>query len=62
MSSGAFPGETDIARGKRRIVVGYLFFGVPTRLVASAAEFSEGVPGVALVDLSAAVIRSWNDA
>ena len=61
MSSGAFPGETDIQRGKRRIVVGYFFFGTLTRMGASASEFSEGVPGVALVDLSAAVIRSWND-
>jgi len=37
-------------------VAGYLIFGTPTRLIASAAEFSEGVPGVALVDLSAALI------
>ncbi len=56
MSFGTFPGETDIARGKRRIVVGYFVFGIPARLIASGAEFSEGVPGVALVDLSAAFI------
>ena len=45
MSFGAFPGEGDVARGKRRIVVGYFAFGIPARLIASGAEFSEGVPG-----------------
>ena len=45
MSIGAIPGETDIASGKRRIVVGYLIIGTPARLIASAAEFSEGVGG-----------------
>jgi guanylate cyclase len=56
MSSGAYPGETDIHRGKRRIVVGYFFFGALTRIPVSAGEFSEGLPGVGLVDLSAALI------
>ena len=56
MSYGAYPRETDIQRGKRRIVVGYFFFGALTRLVASASQFGEGLPGVGVVDLSAALI------
>ena len=51
---GSFPGESDVRRGRRRILVGYLVIGTGTRLVASAAEFSEGsVEG--WVDLIAAV-------
>jgi adenylate cyclase len=42
MSSGAYPGETDIRRGKRRIVVGYFFIGALTRLVFAAGQLSEG--------------------
>ena len=56
MSFGAFSGETDIQRGKRRIVVGYFVFGVPPRLLFGAAEMSEGVIGEGVVDLSAALI------
>ncbi|MDH3426378.1 MAG: adenylate/guanylate cyclase domain-containing protein, partial [Acidimicrobiia bacterium] len=55
MSSGAYPGESDIRRGKRRIVVGYLFFGVLTRLVFAAGQLSEGNPE-GVVDLSAALV------
>lgn len=56
LSTGGYPEENDIQRGKRRIVVGYFFFGALTRFVISVMEFGEGLPGVGLVDLSAALI------
>lgn len=39
---GTYPGEADIQRGKRRIVVGYLVIGGPTRMIAAAAELGAG--------------------
>jgi adenylate cyclase len=54
MSIGAYAGETDIQRGKRRIVVGYFFFGAVVRLPISASEFAEG-PGIGAIDLAAAL-------
>jgi guanylate cyclase len=42
LSIGADPTESDIRRGKRRILVGYLFIGALTRAFVSAIEFSEG--------------------
>ena len=56
MALGAYPGETDVRRGKRRIVVGFFFFGALTRVFAVAIELAEGVPGEAVVDLSAGII------
>ena len=57
LSFGEYPSETDIQLGgTRRIVVGYLVFGVLARLIGSVVEFGEGLPGEAVVDLSAAVI------
>ena len=55
MSLGGYPGETDIQRGKRRIVVGYFVFGALTRLSFSASEYAEGLPGTGVVDLTAAL-------
>ncbi|MFV1961123.1 MAG: hypothetical protein ACC658_04750 [Acidimicrobiia bacterium] len=55
MSSGAYPGETDIRRGKRRIVVGYFFIGALTRLVFAAGQLSEGSPE-GWVDLTAGIM------
>jgi len=55
MSLGAYPGETDIHRGTRRIVVGYFVFGALVRLPVSASEFGDGLPGVGMVDLTAAL-------
>jgi guanylate cyclase len=55
MSVGAYPGETDINRGRRRIVVGYFFFGAVTRLLYAAGELSQGSPE-GWVDLSAGVM------
>ncbi len=55
MSLGAYAGETDIHRGTRRIVVGYFVFGALVRLPVSASEFGGGLPGVGVVDLTAAL-------
>ncbi|MDP9329985.1 MAG: hypothetical protein M3P11_05005, partial [Actinomycetota bacterium] len=55
MSLGAYPGETDIHRGTRRIVVGYFVFGALVRLPFSASEFGDGLPWEGLVDLTAAL-------
>lgn len=55
MSLGGYPGETDIQRGKRRIVVGYFVFGALTRLPISASEFAEGLPRIGVIDLTAAL-------
>jgi guanylate cyclase len=56
MALGAYPGETDVRRGKRRIVVGFFFFSALTRVFGVALELAEGVPGEAVVDLSAGII------
>lgn len=56
MSPGAYPGETHIRRGARRIVVGYFVFGALVRLPISVAEFGDGRPGVGMVDLTAALM------
>ena len=55
MSLGTYPGETDLQRGTRRIVVGYFVFGALVRLPVSASEFGEGLGGVGVVDLTAAL-------
>ena len=55
MDLGAYPGETDIQRGKRRIVVGYLVFGALVRVPFALSEFAEGSPALALIDLTAAL-------
>jgi guanylate cyclase len=56
MALGAYPGETDVRRGKRRIVVGWFFFSALILIFAVPIEFAEGLPGEAVVDLSAAII------
>jgi adenylate cyclase len=55
MSLGAYPGETDIHRGTRRIVVGYFVFGELVRLPIAASEFGDGKPWAAVLDLTAAL-------
>jgi adenylate cyclase len=55
MSLGAYPGETDIHRGTRKIVVGYFVFGALVRLPISASEFGDGLPWIGVVDLTAAL-------
>jgi guanylate cyclase len=54
MSLGGYPGETDIQRGKRRIVVGYLVFGALSRLPSLASEYAR-LPGIGVIDLTAAL-------
>ena len=36
LSVGAYTGESDAESGKRRIVVGYMFFGIPARIFFGA--------------------------
>jgi hypothetical protein len=55
LSVGAHRGETDIDRGRRRIVVGYLVIGAGTRLIAGVSELSGGSPQV-WIDPPAALI------
>ncbi|HJR97844.1 MAG TPA: adenylate/guanylate cyclase domain-containing protein [Actinomycetota bacterium] len=55
LALGAYPGETDIQRGKRRIVVGYFVFGALVRLPFALSEFAEGLPGIGVIDLTAAL-------
>lgn len=55
MTVGSHPGETDIRRSTRRIVIGYFFFGALTRLIVAAGELAEGSPEL-WVDLSAAIV------
>ena len=56
LSLGEYPGETDIRRGKRRIVIGYVVFGSLTRFIGSAVEFSDGLAGVEFPPLA----RHWS--
>jgi adenylate cyclase len=53
---GEYDGETSIDRGKRRIVVGYLFFGALARIPAAVSEYSDGVMGNGTVDLIAGLL------
>ena len=55
MAIGAYPGETDIQRGKRRIIVGYFVIGALTRLLFAIADFSGGLPGTGAIELSASL-------
>lgn len=55
-SFGAYPGETDVHRGKRQIVVGYFFFGVLARVPFALGEFAGGRPWAGVVDLGAVLV------
>jgi guanylate cyclase len=52
MSLGAYPGETDIQRGKRRIVVCYFVFGALSRLPSLVTEYAR-LPAIGVIDLTA---------
>ena len=54
LSIGAEPTESDMRRGKRRIVVGYLVLGGVTRLIAAVDQFGQGSPA-AWVDVAASL-------
>ena len=49
LSSGAYPGENDVQRGRRRIVVGYLFFGALVRLTFAALNFDGGETQIGVI-------------
>ena len=51
MSLGSYPGEVDAQRGKRRIVVGYVVFGLPPRLLFALALMAEGPAVLAASEL-----------
>ena len=53
---GSYPGESNVQRGRRRIVVGYMVVGILPRLGAAATEFAGGLPAVAWVDVLAAIV------
>ena len=56
MSIGAYPGETDSQAGVRRIVIGYIVFGIPPRLFFGAGTIAEGFTATGTVDILAAVV------
>jgi guanylate cyclase len=56
MLVGAYSGETNVQRGKRRIVVGYLFLGALVRLIFAALNLDGGEPQIGVVLLSFALI------
>ena len=49
LSSGADPGENDVQRGRRRIVVGYLFFGALVRLTFAVLNFDGGETQIGVI-------------
>ena len=55
MAIGAYDGEPDAAAGKRRIIIGYMFFG-QTRWLFSTESFSNGLTVVGWTDVIAASI------
>jgi guanylate cyclase len=56
MRIGAHPGESETQAGRRRIVVGYIVFGTPPRLIAASQSIVEGLPLYGMVDLLAAAV------
>lgn len=56
MDLGSYPGESDVQRGKRRIVVGYVVVGFPLRILFGTDSLSEGRTAVALTDYAAALL------
>ena len=56
MDVGSHPGESASQAGKRRIVLGYMVFGIPPRLILGLARFPEGHGWVGLVDMLAWIV------
>ena len=50
LAYGAYPGEPETQRGKRRIIAGALVVGVALGLLGMFDALDEGLPGVAVVD------------
>ena len=56
MSLGSYPGESDVQRGKRRIVVGYIIIGFFPRMIAGAEALSAGSTWIAVGDFLAGLL------
>jgi guanylate cyclase len=56
MQIGAYPGESDSQAGRRRIVIGYILFGVPARLLFGVDALTAGSPIVGITNLLAAAV------
>lgn len=59
LTFGEYPGETEVQRGKRRIVVAYIVIGIAPRLFFAADSFSQGLPALGWVDVAAAAIPAF---
>lgn len=53
---GEQPGESEMQRNRRRIVVGYMVIGIVPRLFFAVTEFLEGLPVFGLIDVVAALV------
>jgi guanylate cyclase len=53
LSIGAYPEETDAQAGRRRIVIGYMVFGIPPRVIFGLERFSAGHTWVGVLDMLA---------
>jgi guanylate cyclase len=56
MAIGAFPDESDSQAGRRRIVIGYIVFSVPARVLFSVNALSAGRAIVGITNLLAAAV------
>jgi guanylate cyclase len=56
MGLGGYPGETDVHAGRRRIVVGYVFFGFFPRMLGGFDGLSTGQTWIAVGDFLAGLI------
>jgi adenylate cyclase len=56
LSSGQYPGESEVHRGRRRIVVGYALVGFLPRVFFATTEFSDGLGAAGWIDLIAAFV------
>ena len=56
MAIGAYPGETESQAGRRRIVIGYVLFGIPPRLIFGLGRFPAGYALVGVLDMLAWIV------
>ena len=56
MAIGAYPGESAARAGQRRIVIGYLVFGIPPRLLFALGAFGEGDAILGITNVIAAAV------
>lgn len=50
MAIGAYPGETESHAARRRIVIGYIVFGIPPRILLGIERFPQGYTWVGVLD------------